>query len=111
MRTTLDIDDDVLAAAKELAKARNSTAGEVISELARKALTGPAQAVEATGPGGTTLRNGWYVLPSRGGPSALPMIVQAAFGVCARANLHPFQPTHCGIASDAQGFACLPLHP
>jgi predicted transcriptional regulator len=39
MRTTLDIDDDVLAAAKELAKARDSTAGRVISDLARQALT------------------------------------------------------------------------
>jgi hypothetical protein len=41
MRTTLDIDDDVLAAAKELAKARDSTAGRVISDLARQALTEP----------------------------------------------------------------------
>lgn len=39
MRTTLDIDDDVLNAAKQLAKKRNSTAGEVISGLARIALT------------------------------------------------------------------------
>lgn len=42
MRTTLDIDDDVLAAAKDLARRRNRTAGEVISELARAALTGGA---------------------------------------------------------------------
>jgi len=39
MRTTLDIDDAILAAAKEIALARKSTAGEVISELARKGLT------------------------------------------------------------------------
>ena len=39
MRTTLDIDVDVLAAAKELAKARDSTAGRVISDLAVQALT------------------------------------------------------------------------
>lgn len=38
MRTTLDIDDSVLAAAKEIAGARNSSAGAVISELARKGL-------------------------------------------------------------------------
>ena len=38
MRTTLDIDDDVLAAAKELAAARKETAGRVLSELARQAL-------------------------------------------------------------------------
>jgi hypothetical protein len=38
MRTTLEIDDDVLQAAKEIAAARGSTAGRVISELARQAL-------------------------------------------------------------------------
>ena len=40
MRTTLDIDDDVLAAAKELARKQGNTAGAVISALARRALTG-----------------------------------------------------------------------
>jgi hypothetical protein len=40
MRTTLDIADDVLLAAKQMAKARKSTAGEVISDLARQALAG-----------------------------------------------------------------------
>lgn len=39
MRTTLDIDDSVLAAAKEIAGASNSSAGAVISDLARKGLT------------------------------------------------------------------------
>jgi hypothetical protein len=39
MSTTLDIADDVLAAAKECARRENKTAGEVISELARTALT------------------------------------------------------------------------
>lgn len=39
MRTTLDIDDDVLQAAKELARRERSTAGKVISDLVRKALT------------------------------------------------------------------------
>ena len=66
MRTTLDIDDDVLAAAKELAKAQNSTAGEVISDLARKALT----VAEGSGSKGAAERllyeDGWYVLPPRG---------------------------------------------
>ena len=38
MRTTLDLDDDVLQAAKELAAARGTTAGKVISDLARKGL-------------------------------------------------------------------------
>ena len=43
MRTTIDIDDDVLAVAKELAKAEGKSMGTVISELARRALTAPSQ--------------------------------------------------------------------
>jgi hypothetical protein len=39
MRTTLDIDDDVLQAAKERARRERSTAGKVLSALARRALT------------------------------------------------------------------------
>lgn len=38
MRTTLSIDDDVLAAAKELAASGNKSVGDVISSLARNAL-------------------------------------------------------------------------
>ncbi len=38
MRTTLDIDSDVLQVAKEIAKAEKRTAGYVLSALARKAL-------------------------------------------------------------------------
>jgi len=38
MRTTLDIADDVLQAAKELAKHRKKTVGEVLSQLARQGL-------------------------------------------------------------------------
>jgi hypothetical protein len=41
MRTTLDIDDDVLAAAKERAKRENLTAGQFISRLLRRAMTQP----------------------------------------------------------------------
>ena len=39
MRTTLDIDTDVLQAAKELARRERKSLGSVISELARLALT------------------------------------------------------------------------
>jgi hypothetical protein len=42
VRTTLDIDDDVLLAVKELARRQRSTAGAVISELARQELRAPA---------------------------------------------------------------------
>jgi len=38
MRTTLDIDDDVLQAAKDLARREKKTAGQMISELVRRAL-------------------------------------------------------------------------
>jgi len=43
MRTTLDIDDDVLSAAKEIARRQRTSAGAVISELARRALTQPSR--------------------------------------------------------------------
>lgn len=35
MRTTLDLDDDVLISAKEMARRQKRSAGDVISELAR----------------------------------------------------------------------------
>jgi hypothetical protein len=40
MRTTLDIEDDVLAAAKELAHRQGISAGQVVSRLLCSALTG-----------------------------------------------------------------------
>lgn len=40
MRTTLNISDDVLFAVKERARRERRTAGEVLSDLARQALTG-----------------------------------------------------------------------
>ena len=47
MRTTLDLDDDVLLAARELAVERRRSLGAVISDLARRGLT-PAR-VDAEG--------------------------------------------------------------
>jgi hypothetical protein len=69
MRTTLDIDDDILSASKELAKAAGKTAGQVLSELARKALTQPYQSVP---PAALTAKEpeplcGIRPFPSRGG--------------------------------------------
>lgn len=60
MRTTLAIDDDVLAAAKHLAKRDRKSVGEVISTLARQGL---ASAVR----GPRSERNGVPLLPSRRG--------------------------------------------
>jgi hypothetical protein len=54
MRTTLAIDDDVLAAVIELAATERKSVGEVISALARRAL----RAAE-TGP---RIRNGFPLL-------------------------------------------------
>jgi hypothetical protein len=54
MRTTLDVDEDVLQAAKEIAANRGTTAGRVLSDLARQALE-PTGSVE--------VRNGVPLLP------------------------------------------------
>jgi hypothetical protein len=64
MRTTLDIDDDVLEIAKQRAKAEQKTAGEVISELARQALAQPRERLDFTK---VRIVDGIPVLPSRGG--------------------------------------------
>lgn len=65
MRTTLDIDDDILAAARELARAEKKTVGQMISELARKALTAPDRSGMAE-EGQSGLAD-WPTLPRRGG--------------------------------------------
>jgi hypothetical protein len=64
MRTTLDIDDDVLQAIKERARHANTTAGRVISELARRALSAQAPASQVHEPKSVY---GFRPLPSRGG--------------------------------------------
>ena len=43
MRTTLDIADDVLQAARELAQREKKSIGEMISELVRRALMMPVE--------------------------------------------------------------------
>ena len=72
MRTTLDIDDDVLQAAKELAKSERKTAGQVLSDLARKALTAPLPTGMAEDQ--QAYRNGFPLIPSRGGIVTVEMI-------------------------------------
>ena len=59
MRTTLAIDDDVLAAARHLAERQSRSIGEVISALARQGLQGSAPRTS------TTVRNGVPLLPKR----------------------------------------------
>ena len=58
MRTTLAIDDDVLAAAKHLAAQQQKTVGQVLSDLARQGLTQAATKTQAR-------RNGLLLLPKR----------------------------------------------
>ncbi|OHC67121.1 MAG: hypothetical protein A2045_13905 [Rhodocyclales bacterium GWA2_65_20] len=65
MRTTLEIEDDVLLAAKELARRGGTTAGRVISDLVRQALTQPATA--ARGAREPAAVYGFRPFPSRGG--------------------------------------------
>lgn len=47
MRTTIDIEDDVLAATKELARSQNVSAGFIVSKLLREALAGHRQALSS----------------------------------------------------------------
>ncbi len=61
MRTTVNLDDDVLFAVQERARRERRTAGQVLSELARQALTGG----EAKGTAPETVL-GFSPLPSRG---------------------------------------------
>jgi hypothetical protein len=59
MRTTLSIDDDVLAAAKEMAAGERKSIGEVISSLAREAMR-PSHSKR-------TMRNGVPLLRTKPG--------------------------------------------
>lgn len=69
MRTTLTIDDDVLMAAKAIARQTNKAVGEVVSELARAALH-PARSGSE--------RNGVPLLPTRApGTIVTPELVNA----------------------------------
>ncbi len=62
MRTTISIDDDVLLAVRERARREKRTAGEVLSDLARQALTGRHRATGEP----LAARHGCRPLPRRG---------------------------------------------
>jgi len=75
MRTTLDIADDVLFAAKDVARREKKTVGQIVSELMRRALSSPVTA-DAAGSANQTASDeidnrfremGFCTLPSRGG--------------------------------------------
>jgi hypothetical protein len=63
MRTTLDIEEDVLLAVKERARRERRSAGAVLSELARRALLGVDPAGEVAESAGFY---GFQPLPRRG---------------------------------------------
>lgn len=62
MRTTLSIDDDVLLAVKERAAREHRTAGEVLSDLARQAMTSPRRPADDV----VETKHGFRPLPHRG---------------------------------------------
>lgn len=66
MRTTLAIDDDILAAAKSLAERQRKTVGEVISALARQGLQRGSRST-------STVRNGVPLLRVRKTGTAVTM--------------------------------------
>jgi hypothetical protein len=70
MRTTLDIDADVLQAAKELAAVHQKTVGQIVTDLLRRALEPPASAPR--------IRNGVRIFRHRPGapPTTMAMVNQ-----------------------------------
>jgi hypothetical protein len=64
VRTTLDLEEDVLLAAKEIARRRGLTMGKVLSDLARQALTR-----EASG----AVRNGVPLFPVQPGAGVVTL--------------------------------------
>lgn len=58
VRTTLNIEDDVLSCAKAIAEEQGRTIGDVVSDLARRSLRRPAS---------TGTRNGFPLLPVKDG--------------------------------------------
>jgi len=66
VRTTLDLDEDILRAAKDLAAERSQSLGSVLSDLARRGLQPSVSALD--------VRNGIPLLPRK--PGARPVTSQ-----------------------------------
>jgi hypothetical protein len=67
VRTTVDLDEEILRAAKDLARERSQSLGRVLSDLARRGLEPPSPAL--------VMRNGVPLLPRK--PGAAPVTSQA----------------------------------
>lgn len=65
MRTTMNLDDDVLRAVKSIADARHVSLGRAVSDLIRKALASPPRIAD---------RNGFPVFDV--GPDAAPITLE-----------------------------------
>jgi hypothetical protein len=72
VRTTISLDDDVLLAIRERARRERRTTGQVLSELARQALTGQHR----PDPERTKSRHGFAPLPHRGAAVSNELIDQ-----------------------------------
>lgn len=70
MRTTVDLDDDVLLAVKERARRERRSTGAVLSELARKALIGLSPYDSGSE------FHGFRPLPRRGGAVSTALVDQ-----------------------------------
>ncbi len=69
MRTTLDLDDDVLYAAKQLAQQQRKSMGQVVSELVREAFSAKLEVAATTHSRGVSEplhQYGIFPLPKRG---------------------------------------------
>jgi hypothetical protein len=70
MRTTINLDDDILSAARQLARQRDSTLGQALSDIARRGLQ-----PQATAP----IRNGVPLLAPRPGGKKTTMALVNRF--------------------------------
>lgn len=67
MRTTLNIDDDLLIAIKEVAKRESKSAGAVVSRLLRQSLTGGGHDAPRGREDDPATEFGFRPFPKRGG--------------------------------------------
>ena len=94
MRTTLDIDDDILAVVKDLARAEGRTMGQIISDLARRCLNTPsAMAAPGMAEAGAAFEAEDELfprLPRRGGPPVSNELVRRVQDEIDREDMVPW---------------------
>ena len=66
MRTTLDLEPDVLLQVRQIAQMQRTSIGKTVSRLLRERFQSSQQAVGGPDTAGFVYRNGFAVLPSRG---------------------------------------------